>query len=250
MDQKKFYTIYRGKHSRLRYRSYMRLGKVYAALMLLERESISLTGISVLDYGFGAGAFFLHCDTDCALAGLELDAENVASVKMMLETRGYHAPALDVLDPIHAHAHPLLMKQYNLIVLSHVLEHLEAPHAVLSRLRRCIAPGGNLLGLLPLNERVSDENHKWTCHRERVDEWAAAAGCRVHAYVETDHVGYCIQQIMHAQGGLGRCVAQGAGLTVGLAASLFSPTAWFHFGRGLLTPLGAKASQAVFLLKI
>lgn len=248
-DQEKFYTVYRGKHSRLRARSYMRLGKTHAARLLLGRKGIALRGLAIFDYGFGPGSFFLNCARDCELAGLELDAENVAAVKAMLAQRGYEKVDLEAVDAADWAGHPLLDRSYNLVILSHVLEHLDEPVTMLRRLSNCLADGGAILGLLPLNEISPDENHKWVCDRNLVEQWAAAADCRVADYLECDHWVYYTLPIFQGRGPGGSIAAQGLGLALGLAASCFSPRAWFGLGRALLGPLGAKPTQAVFLLE-
>lgn len=248
-DQDKFYTVYRGKHSRLRARSYMRVGKTHAARLLLGRNGIALRGKAIFDYGFGPGSFFLNCAIDCELAGLELDPENVAAVGRVLADRGYENVDLDSVEASGWAEHPLLDRRYDLVILSHVLEHLDDPVAVLRRLSGSLGTGGSILGLLPLNEITPDENHKWICDRNLVEEWAAAAGCRVTDYLECDHWVYYTLPVFQGRWLGGSLAAQGLGLGLGLAASCFSPRAWFGLGRALLGPLGAKPSQAVFLLE-
>ena len=122
-------------------------------------------------------------------------------------------------------------------------------HGGMGGLSNCLAEGGSILGLLPLNEITPDENHKWICDRNLVEEWAAAAGCRVADYLECDHWVYYTLPVFQGRCPGGSFAAQALGLGLGLAASCFSPRAWFGLGRVLLGPLGAKPTQAVFLLE-
>ena len=248
-DQEKFYTVYRGRHSGLRTRSYIRLGKTHAARLILKRNGIALTKRSVFDYGFGPGSFFLTCGRDCSLAGLELDGENVAAVRSLLGERGYQNVELDAVDVEGWSEHPLLERRYDMVVLSHVLEHLDEPVPVLRRLAECIEVGGFVLALLPLNEITPDENHKWVCDRDLVDRWAAEADCEVADYVELDHYWYWVLPVVQAKSRIGRIAAQGLGLGVGLAASLFSPEIWFRMGSWFGALTRSKPTQAVFLLR-
>ncbi len=248
-DQEKFYTVYRGGYSGLRTRSYIRVGKTHAARLLLKRNGIALTKRSVFDYGFGPGSFFLICGRDCSLAGLELDGENVAAVRKLLAERGYERVDLDAIEADRLSEHPLLERSYDLVVLSHVLEHLDEPEPLLRRLADCLAADGAVLGLLPLNEITRDEDHKRACDRDTVDRWAAQAGCEIADYVELDHFFYWVLPVVQAKSRIGRFAAQGLGLGAGLAASLFSPEFWFRMGSWFGSLTRSKPTQAVFLLR-
>lgn len=227
----------------------MRLGKTAAARWLLKRNDIALEDKSIFDFGFGAGTFFLYCDPDCRLSGVELDPVNVADVKRMLRQRGYREVDLAAVRLTHWKEHRLLDGEYDLVLLSHVLEHLDDPVAVLRRLAECLTGRGAILGLLPLNEIRRDENHKWICDRALVDKWAAAAGCEVADYFELDHYWYWALPVIQAKSRIGRVAAQGMSFCVGVTASFFSPETWFTLGSWFGALTRSKPTQAVFLLR-
>ncbi len=249
-DQEKFYTVYRGRQSAIFHIAYMRTCKVMAAQLLLQRNGIALKDIEVMDYGFGTGTFFRACDTSCHIAGVEVDEVNVQQVRHMLAERGHDVRDIAVLDVETWEDHPLLAddKQYDVLLLSHVLEHLDEPVHVMRRLSRNLKPNGVLAGLLPVNEIIKDPNHKWVCDRKLVDRWVADAGMELVDYTEMDHYVYWILPVYHMKGRFGRMMAQGVSLFLGILQMPFSPKAWFTLGRGLRI-IGAKPAQIGFLAK-
>lgn len=249
-DQEKFYSVYRGRQSALYHFAYMRSAKVKAARLLLERNGRPLKELAVLDYGFGTGTFFRACDPSCRIAGVEIDPVSVEAVRRMLAARGHDVRDIGILDVEHWKEHPLLAsdRRYDVILLSHVLEHLDDPVGVLRRLAENLSPNGVITALLPLNERRPDENHKWVCDRALVERWAKEGGFALEDYAELDHYVYYAQPLFHAKSGLGRMMAQGISLSLGLLQSIFPPGAWFGLGKALRI-IGAKPGQITFLLK-
>ena len=249
-DQEKFYTVYRGRQSAIFHIAYMRTCKVKAAQLMLQRNGIALKGIDVMDYGFGTGTFFRVCDPSCRIAGVEVDEVNVHDVRRMLSARGHNVQDIAVLDVATWEEHPLLAegRQYDVILISHVLEHLDEPVHVMKRLSRNLKPNGMLLGLLPVNEIIKDPNHKWVCDRKRVDQWVADAQMQLVDYHEMDHYVYWLLPVLHLKGAIGRAIAQGVSLFLGILQVPFSPGAWFGMGRGLRL-IGAKPAQIGFLAK-
>jgi SAM-dependent methyltransferase len=250
-DQATFYSVYRGRQSRLHHLAYMRTGKVKAAELLFARNGIRLSGISVFDFGFGPGTLFRRCDVSCKLAGIELDPENVAAVRRMLECVGHEVSRLEASEIGAWRSHPLLAPgiRYDLVVLSHVLEHMDDPAEVLRRLRgNLTGQTGRLLVLVPINERRVDPNHKWACDRALVGQWVDAAGLRVVDSVELDHWMYWALPFALADASAARTLWSAISVVLGLFQAAFSPAGWFGLGRAFGWLTRAKPAQAAFLL--
>lgn len=250
-DQEKFYTAYRGRQSALHHLAYLRTAKVKAGLLMLARNGISLGNIAVFDYGFGPGTLFRHCDENCRIAGLEIDEDNVAAVREMLASRGHDVSSIATVELDAWKTHPLLDKdrRYELMILSHVLEHLDDPVGLLRRFKgNLAADGGRVLGLLPVNERKADVDHKWTCDRALVDEWARASGYEVVDYQELDHWSYWLQPVALMRNRFCRLVALAGSLFLGLAQARCPPRVWFGLGKLVGAVTAAKPAQSVFLL--
>ena len=117
--------------------------------------------LSIIEARLGAGAGRTLLDVGCGIGALVAEAVD----------RGYAASGIDINDqatrygrdtlglPLHTGAVEALHEstmRYDLIVLSQVLEHLEAPAAALNDLSRLLKPGGhiaiespNMAGLYP-----------------------------------------------------------------------------------------------------
>src|SRR4051794_31593970 len=152
-------TCYRGRQSALHHASYMRMCKVLFALNLCERAGISLDDKNIFDYGFGAGTFYRYCPPTSHLFGVELDAENVSAVREMLRRRDYPHIDLRTIDIDNWFEHPLVARTYDVVLCSHVLEHLADPVSFLTVIRDCLGTSGVFVGLVPINEREMDPHH-------------------------------------------------------------------------------------------
>jgi SAM-dependent methyltransferase len=227
----------------------MRLSKVFALFHVIEQQGLVLQDKSIFDYGFGAGTFFRYCPRRSRLFGVELDSVNVEKVKEALGRKGYTRVDLQAIDEERWDEHELLTQQYDLIVASHVLEHLKQPAEVLKRLISCLTPEGFLLGVLPINELVPHQNHEWIVERCLVEDWARAANARIVGYWELDHFTYYALPIFEQRSALGRVAAQGISLALGLAATLVGERLWFRLSALFGRSTGAKPAQAVFLMQ-
>ena len=167
-SQDDFKECYRGRQSALHHAAYMRMAKVLLALHLCEQAGITLDGKDIFDYGFGAGTFFRYCPRGSRLFGVEMDVENVESVRAMLRERGFPEPDLRTIEIEHWQAHPLLERRYDVILCSHVLEHLPDPAMFLKSLRECLNGDGFFLGLVPINERLMDPHHVQPLNRRKI----------------------------------------------------------------------------------
>jgi SAM-dependent methyltransferase len=237
-DQSGFLECYRGRQGALHHLAYMRMSKVLLALELCRRD--------VFDYGFGAGTFFRHCPREARLFGVEMDPENVAAVRAMLADRGRQAD-LQPIDIARWAEHPLLARQYDVILCSHVLEHLPDPANLLKRLGQCLHAGGSLIGLVPINERVMDVHHVQRLDESKIRAFGEAAGLSLAVYVEADPWLYWIQPLWTREGGLRHGVAQGISLGLGLVASALGPRLWDAAGRVWRPLTGARFTQAAFV---
>jgi SAM-dependent methyltransferase len=148
---------------------------------LLRHAGLSVSSGDVFDYGFGAGTFFHYCARDCRLVGVEVDPRAVEQVRRMLEGSGRFCD-LQVIDPDAWARHPFLRREYDLIICSHVLEHLDAPVELVSALGRCLKPHGAILAIVPINELRYNPQHIQVVSRAVVEDWTAQSGLRLLLY--------------------------------------------------------------------
>ena len=247
-SQDDFKECYRGRQSALHHAAYMRMAKVLLALHLCGRAGIGLAGKDVFDYGFGAGTFFRYCPRGSRLFGVEMDPENVESVRAMLRERGFPEADLRTIEIEHWQAHPLLERTYDVILCSHVLEHLPDPAMFLKTLRECLNGDGLFLGLVPINERLMDPHHVQRLNRSKIEDLAQAAGLRVATYVETDPWLYWVQSAFAREGWAMHQFAQFVSLALGLPATLLGHRAWFALGKAFALLTASRPTQAGFIL--
>ena len=250
-DQDKFYTVYRDRQSWLHHLAYMRTGKIKAGELLLRRNALRLADLSVFEFGFGAGTMLRRCATSCRIAGLELDEENAVAVRDMLRRRGHDTSGIATCSIEGWVFHSLLdyARKYDVIILSHVLEHMADPVGMLRRLKLNLSAGGRMLVIVPLNEIKVDEDHKWRCDFDMVSNWISDAGLDATDSAEVDHWMYWIGPIAQSKTRAGRLVWQSISVVLGLAQSVFSPDRWFALGRVVGGATGAKPAQGVFLIQ-
>jgi 2-polyprenyl-3-methyl-5-hydroxy-6-metoxy-1,4-benzoquinol methylase len=226
------------------------MSKVLLALQLCRKAGVTFENKDIFDYGFGAGTFFRYCPTSSRLFGVELDPENVNAVRDMLRRRGFTNLDLRTIEIERWQTHPLLERKYDIILCSHVLEHLPDPVAFLRTMANCLRPSGVFLGLVPINERRIDPHHVQMVDRKKVAEWAKATGLRVESYTEADPWMYWLQSIIRPQGKYNRLMAQALSIGIGIPATLLNAERWSRLSRGYARLTASLPTQAGFFLRL
>lgn len=216
---------------------------------LLVAEKVALEGARVFDYGFGAGGFFLACPTSASLFGVELDPMATAETAEALCAQGFAHVDLRPLDVERWRENGLLKLRYDVVICSHVLEHLEHPVELLAALGKCLSPAGLLLVLLPIHERRRDPHHVHEVTPELALGWCREAGLAVARRFDSDHACDCFQPVFARKGALGRLAAQGTSLGLGLAAKLLGEDRWMPFWDRLGPKLGLRPTQLALALR-
>lgn len=152
-------------------------------------------GDLVLDAGCGSGRVFQH--------GLAGRVRRVVGVDVTDETRGN--PQIDDAAKGDLGALPLRDGAFDLIVMSHVAEHLSEPEPVFGELARVLAPGGRLLLLTPSRWHYVPVAARLLPHplHEAFNRWRGVDECDVFPTVYRANTS-----------GRLRSLAEGAGLTV------------------------------------
>jgi SAM-dependent methyltransferase len=247
-DQSIFLECYRGAQGPLRHASYMRMAKVLLVQHLFEKWRVNLSGKRFFDYGFGAGTLFRYCPKDTHLLGVELDEVAVRESVEMLKRLGYQKVDLRPLAIETWEAHPLMAQKYDVIVCSHVLEHLPDPVRFLSKIRQCLNKGGLFIGLVPLNEKRQDPHHVRIVTREVVQSWLGPADLRMVDWLEADHLLYHVQPLFTFDRGIWHKMAQALCMGVGAVATTLQFRRWMRLDRWFARLLLSKPMQAAFIL--
>ena len=109
----------------------------------------------VLEVGFGFGLCLRRFDSSVLLAGTEISISAATNFVRLCIRDGRHA-AICVND---SSGHLPFRTVFDVIICSHVLEHIPDDVSILQEFRRLLAPGGVLLLNVPINEVAMDPNH-------------------------------------------------------------------------------------------
>jgi 2-polyprenyl-3-methyl-5-hydroxy-6-metoxy-1,4-benzoquinol methylase len=252
-DQEVFRTVYRQRQSWFHHLAYLRRAKVLLTHHLLSQAGVRLAGRRVLDYGFGAGTFFMTCPRDARLFGVEMDPVHVTQVQQLLATRGFDQVRLEPIDPEGWESHPLLAETYDVILCSHVLEHLPDPVAFLRRITRCLAPGGVFAGLVPVNERQLNPHHVQAVDEAMVRSWVSNARLELQLYLESDPWLYWVQPLYNHDANsphrLAVALARMLSLSLGAVATALGPRAWAGLSPWFAAVTRSCPTQAAFVVQ-
>jgi 2-polyprenyl-3-methyl-5-hydroxy-6-metoxy-1,4-benzoquinol methylase len=248
VSQETFQDCYRGRQSFLHHLAYMRSAKVALIWQILREQSIDLNQKRILDYGFGAGSFLRSCPKNSILFGVEIDPHTVAEVSDYLKGRGFSNVQLTALQPELWHDHEVFKEKYDVIICSHVLEHVDKPDLLISKLAGSLNSQGHLIVLLPINERKLDPHHQQAISWVDVERWSSQAGLSIQSYIATDYACYWVQPIFAGETIIHRTCARVLSLTMGLAAAILGVNRWMRCWDFLGPKVAARPTQRAFCL--
>lgn len=113
----------------------------------------------IFDHGFGLGLMLFCFPRQCFLAGYELSESAVRLARAAAQALGFQSTDLRVF-----HSGEVVPAQwahsFDLVISSHVLEHIADPGAALKQLALLIKAGGHICIIVPINEKPGeDQNH-------------------------------------------------------------------------------------------
>lgn len=121
-------------------------------------------GKSVVDVGFGFGDILFSLAKTDSITGVELAESAVAQATREAQRRRFRRARF--LTYAGAGPLPLDDAQYDLVICSHVLEHVPDDDALLTEIRRIMKPDGMAFLNIPINEEhVADPLHVRTYTR-------------------------------------------------------------------------------------
>lgn len=147
---------------RWRYDTQVKRKTIFA---LLNELAIDLSNKRVFELGFGSGAVLFSFPRTCELYGVEISTSAVEKARVEAQKRGYLGHEF-VLDKDEA-PFPVQVGSMDIVVASHVLEHVEDLNRCLEEIWRILGPEGRLVVLVPINERFADLHHVRTFTFER-----------------------------------------------------------------------------------
>ena len=229
MSQDRFFDCYRGRQGWLNHAAFLRLAKVFVTLEALDRNRISPRNKRLFDYGFGSGTLFRYLPNGTKISGVELSIDTVAEVSAMLQSRGIYDAELRKIDLDNWKEHPSLLQKYDIVICSHVLEHLEDPVEMLRILGKTLRPEGALVCIVPINELRANPHHVQKADTKKLRSWVAQSGLHLADLFEADPVGWPLQPLLASDHGFMHQLARITSLVVGLPFAIGGKTAWKGF---------------------
>ena len=129
----------------------------------------------LLDYGSGWGSFLLKIsDKAVNLYGYDISQNAINSLRISMRLLGR------TLNDIHITKDgEIYPDDFDLIVCSHVLEHVESDDILLFQLKQALRPGGYLLVNVPINEVWEDPKHARRYSPEVLEQKMVNTGLKV-----------------------------------------------------------------------
>ena len=114
-------------------------------------------GARVLDLGFGLGKMLLWFPKHCELGGNDLSLFAVEQMRQEAGRRGYRAFRFERLN-LDREPIPWVDGSAEVVVCSHLIEHVADDRQLLEMIRRALRPGGHLILMCPINETDRNAN--------------------------------------------------------------------------------------------
>ena len=156
-SNKAFYDTYYDKPDwwfRFRYDTQVKLKTIF---YLCKKAGIPLKNQSVCELGFGNGNVLFKFDTSCRLFGIEIAETALAKARKTAAERNYKEFAFYGLN--ETGIFPFDDASMNIVIASHVIEHVTDEERLIHEIRRVLRPGGKAIILIPINERYNDPKH-------------------------------------------------------------------------------------------
>lgn len=142
-----FYSALTRRLSGLRFDVSYRRRRLQAALA---EVGVSVEGGRVLDVGFGAGDLLLSFPPSCRLMGVDVSSSAVEGARNDRRFRRYAEASFFSAPERHPEQLPAV--QADIVVTSHLLEHVPDDALLLSALFERLLPGGTLAVFVPIEE--------------------------------------------------------------------------------------------------
>jgi ubiquinone/menaquinone biosynthesis C-methylase UbiE len=123
---------------------------------LLHSMGVPKRRAKVLEIGFGSGVVLFSLDRTNQIAGTEVSESAVAQATVRAKRLGFANADFRV---IHEEALPFPDGSFDVVIASHVLEHVRDDDRLLSEMHRILSDKGVAIILVPINERYSDPKH-------------------------------------------------------------------------------------------
>jgi ubiquinone/menaquinone biosynthesis C-methylase UbiE len=146
-----FDTVWHGG-SRLKERLQFNLEAARKSFLHAMRQAgVPMAGVRVLDVGFGSGMLLFLFERSCAIAGTELSSAAIERARARAAAAGYARFEFVQSEGLRL---PFPDESFDVVIASHVIEHVFDDLALLRELHRVARPQGHVVIVAPLDART------------------------------------------------------------------------------------------------
>ena len=142
-------------------------------LYLLKRGGKSTQAQKVLELGFGSGALLFSFDRNSEISGVEISRTAILEAIKNAQRLGYKRFDFQPVAPEGIQYEDCT---FDIVVASHVLEHVRDDSELLREIHRVLKTDGIAVILVPINENYEDHNHVRSYTQESLVHQAQRCG--------------------------------------------------------------------------
>jgi SAM-dependent methyltransferase len=169
-----FYSDIARRLGRLRFDVNYRVRRLQEVLAEL---GVPLESRTVMDFGFGAGELLSSFPCSCELIGVDVSASAVESARRDRHFARYASARFFTASEEHPERLPDVVA--DIVITSHVLEHVPDDRVMLSALFERVAPGGTLVVFVPIEEPDYIMFHRRNYSLQSISERVERAGFKL-----------------------------------------------------------------------
>ena len=168
------------------YWSFNVTGKVRSFVRLCRSFGVPMSDRRVLEVGFGSGGMLLKFPPSTLITGLDMSIGAVERLRHEFAVRGRRNVDLQVWA-VGTQGLPAFDGKFDVVVLSHVLEHVPDDKRLLADVHSLMSPGAHLVVMVPLEDWSEIEHgHVRAFDEATIRRVVEGAGFSVKG-VQTDH---------------------------------------------------------------
>ncbi len=118
-------------------------------LFALKKTGMSKKNQKVLDVGFGSGLMMFNFHKSCELFGTEFSEYGISTCLKVANRKNYKK--CELIIPEESEVLPYDDNSFDIIVASHVVEHVEKDRLFLSEMYRCLKKDGIMYIICPID---------------------------------------------------------------------------------------------------
>ena len=167
--------------------------KLKTILHLFKNSNISLTNKVVCELGFGSGKTLFKFDKSSSLFGVEISESAIRKAAKKAAKKGYNKFSFSKLNDNGVL--PLDDKTADIIIASHVIEHITDENGIVNEINRVLKDGGVATILIPINERYEDPKHVKKYTSASCKELFQKHGFQLVFSLENELLAYLVESI-------------------------------------------------------